>query len=65
MFGVRDDRIKERLLREADLTLNKASVGCLPSCRNQQATDRGDGGNADTGPLSSHNASAEERWSSQ
>ena len=24
MFGVRDDRIKERLLREADLTLNKA-----------------------------------------
>ena len=65
VFGVRDARIKGILLREADLTLIKQSVGCLPSCRNQQATDRGDGGNADIDPLSSHNASAEERWSSQ
>ena len=24
VFGIRDDRIKEKLLREADLTLNKA-----------------------------------------
>ena len=31
VFGVRDERIKERLLREAALTIEQ-SVGYLPSC---------------------------------
>ena len=29
VFGVRDERIKERLLREADLTLNKVYLAAF------------------------------------
>ena len=36
MFGVRDERIKERLLREADLTLNKALDVCRAADTSKQ-----------------------------
>ena len=38
MFGVADIRVKERLLRESDLTLEK-STRYLPRSRGQQRTD--------------------------
>ena len=64
VFGVRDQRIKERLLREADLTLNKALDICRAAEISQQQIEVM-GGNANTGP-SSHNASAvQERRSVQ
>ena len=39
VFGIRDDRIKERLLREADLTLNKAWCVCRAAAISKQQID--------------------------
>ena len=60
VFGVRDERIKERLLREADLTLNKALDVCRAAETSKQQIEAM--GVTQTQALSVHTMQV---WSSQ